>query len=355
MKKVNRITTYLVILFIITSINTIYAQWDFNLSANQEYSSNPFRTPESSPDMVSSFLGGLRNNLGSLKLLYYGAYTGYSQFTERNNYWHQLGFYRDDTNYILGVYGEQRVNKSDYSFFNYYSLTGYYKSVMDNSFMNTILNFSGSVKHYSELPEYNNVFLNSGVNLNKSLPSKTSLILNTGLNYKYYTGTQNSTTQFYANFRVAQSLFESTGIATYYTNRTLISGGGALNSDYNLYYGDESDLYDDPVSRNENALGFEFTQLLPSEITLKTGYEYSSRLYPSQGIYTDVETYNDLNEREDIQSFLFLKASKSISLSEENHYKLNLGISASYYYKSSNSYWYDFAGNDVSIILGLEF
>ncbi|MGA8265738.1 MAG: hypothetical protein WB779_14940, partial [Ignavibacteriaceae bacterium] len=161
--------------------------------------------------------------------------------------------------------------------------------------------------------------------------------------------------QIFSSIRIAQSLFENTGIAAYYQNRSLIEGSGTWYGSVNYNYGDESDLYDDPVSRRENTFGFELTQVLPELIILKSGYMYSDRIYPSQGIYTEAETLVQELNRNDKQNYYYVNISKSFLLSEESEQSLNLNIAYSYISNESNSFWYNYNFNQVSLNLGFVF
>jgi hypothetical protein len=366
---------YLVLIIFSTDL---FAQWDLTFSTSQEYSTNPFRSPLASSDVISNFTAGLKNNLGSVNVLYFGNYNSFAANNERNYFWHQLGLFKEDSNYIFGIYGEQRINRSEYNFFNYSDLTGYYKRLLDFNYIEPIVSISTTLKQYNELSEYNNLLLNAGISFNKSFETKTTFLFSGSVNFKNYFNSSNSdilltnelgesyyyntgassqvvSSQVFSNFRLAQSIFDYTGLAAYYTNRTLLNKGSSSSSDYNLYYGDESDLYDDPISRNENSAGFELTQILPYEIMIKTGYEYSYRTYPSQGIYVNYEDYLVDSERIDKQDFYYLYAAKSFYLDNAETYKLNVGLNLNYFDKKSNSYWYQFSGSDMSINLGLQF
>lgn len=366
-----------IVLIIMLLSNSVFAQWSFNISTYQEYASNPFRLPEPVSEIISNLNLGVQKEYESINLLYFGGYTGFSKTVERNYYWHQLGIYQEDSNSTYGAYAEQRINKSEYNFFDYFDLSAYYKYRMDYSYFIPTINFSASYKKYTNLSEYDNLFLNAGISVNKSFETKTTLILQSALNYKYYFNnysapvlsdpnayqpgmgrywsTGSSTFQIYSNLRIAQSVAENTGLAVYYTNRFLPDESAVNNTEYMLYSANESDLYDDPVSRNENSAGIELTQLLSDDLIIKTGYEYSSRKYPSQGVYINETDYNTYSVRNDEQSFFYFTFNKLFTLDEEEHYSLLLGLNYSLVDKTSNSYWYDYKNNSFSLNLSLQF
>lgn len=370
-----------------------YAQLSYSFSTEQSYNSNPFRLPEKNAELINTFDLGLHFLKDKFNILYYGSYSSFTESSDRNYYWQQLGFYFDNENSIFGLYGENRINKDLFNLYDYSDLTGYYRLRIPSDFLVPTLNLSTTYRSYSNLSEYNNFFFSGGLSLNKSFETKTTLIFTTAFNYKNYfnsgvdyivnaegdttfmrgngnrrmirevipgdqTSIQSSdivNTQIYSNLRIAQSLFENTGGAIYLTNRSMLSKNGSFSSDIFYNQGDESDLYDDPVSRNENALGINLTQILPQEITLKLGYEYSWRNYPSQGSYLGETDYSDLIQRKDQQSILFISANKSFSLNESDSIFLRANLNYFYLKNTSNSYWYNYNNQQISLGLGLEF
>ena len=382
-KKISGISIIIVTLF--SSLTS--AQWNFTLSTDHELNSNPFRSPFPEQQFYSSFNIGIQREFEDLSILYYGSYSRFYETNERNSYWHQLGFYNNDESTTFGIYANQRYNTVDYDFFNYTDATGYLKQKIDWSFMNVLLQTSATYRLYNNLKSYNNALFTFGLQLNKSFETKTTFIVQSLLSYKNYvnTGTESiiqggrsgkgmmwgggysstyadtisypkvTSTQIFSSIRIAQSLFENTGIAAYYQNRSLIEGSGTWYGGTNYNYGDESDLYDDPISRRENTFGLELTQILPELIILKSGFMYSDRIYPSQGIYTDAETLVvDLN-RNDKQKYYYISLSKSFLLSEESGQSLNLNLAYNYINSESNSFWYNYNLKQISMNLGFAF
>ena len=210
------------------------AQWNFTITTEHEFNSNPFRSPFPEQQFNSSFNIGIQKDFKDLSLLY-------------NN----------DESTKFGAYVEQRYNTVNYEFFNYSDVAGYLKQNIDWSFMNTLLQTSVTYKWYNNLKSYNNALFTLGFQINKSFESKTTFIIQSLLSYKNYvnTGTGSLTqtgsgkgmmsgygynrtyndtisypkvtsTQIFSSVRIAQSVFENTGIAAYYQNRSLIEGSG---------------------------------------------------------------------------------------------------------------------------------
>ncbi len=376
-----------IIIVIVTLFSSLTpAQWNFTISTEHEFNSNPFRSPFPKEQFNSSLNIGIEKEFEDINILYYGSYSRFYETNERNSYWHQLGLYNNDESTKFGIYANQRFNKVEYDFFNYSDFTGYLKQKINWSFMHVLLQTSATYKWYNNLKSYNNALFTLGIQLNKGFETKTTFIFQSLLSYKNYvnTGTEsitqgrsgkgmmsgygyNSTytdtllypkvtsTQIFSSIRIAQSIFENTGIAAYYQNRSLIEGSGTWYGSTNYNYGDESDLYDDPISRRENTFGLELTQILPGLIILKSGFMYSDRTYPSQGIYTDAETLLvDLN-RNDKQKYYYASLSKSFLLSEKSEQSLNLNLVYNYINSESNSFWYNYNLNHVSLNIGFAF
>lgn len=365
------------IIFYSTSLN---AQWNFTLSTDNEYSTNPFRSPFPEEQMNSAFNLGIEKINDKVNFLYYGSYSHFFKTRDRDSYWHQLGFYTTNESTKLGAYFEQRINSSVYEYFNYASITGYIKHNLGWDFINTELQGSATYKSYNNLSAYNNILYTGGIRLNRSFETRTTFIVQSMVALKDYinTGTQSlssggrgkgmmatvadtqsvpsvKSSQIFSSLRIAQSVIENTGLAVYYQNRSLINGSGTWYGGTSYSYGDESDLYDDPISRDENTFGFEITQVLPSSTIIKTGYMNSSRTYPSQGIYTDSETLaGDIN-RNDTQKNFYFNVSKNFLLNEETGSSLNLNLNYNYINNSSNSFWYNYNLKQVSLNLGFIF
>ncbi len=392
-----RLTFLSIIILFLFVLSELNAQWNYSFSVQNEYYSNPFYLPEAENEFASIFDLGLSKVFGKFTLLYYGSYSIFTKSIDRNYYWHQLGFYRETENSMLGFYAENRINKRVYNIYNYYDFTVYYRHRVISEFIISTFNISSTYKKYGNLSRYDNIFLSGSISLNKSFQTKTTFILSSSLNYKNYFNSsgvvlvvdsvadsginymghgrgwlirRNSendinvsrqnisavvNTQLFNNIRVAQSLFENTGMAVHYTNRTMLGNKGVFNEDIEYNRGDESDLYDDPISRNENALGIDLTQIIPFGFTLRAGYQYSWRNYPNQGIYIDSSAYNTVIQRKDERGMFYINLNKSLLLSEEKDISLKTSLYFERINNISNSYWYNYTSDRVSLDLTIEF
>ena len=379
-----------VVILVLGSVN-LNAQLYFNISTNHEYNSNPFRQPEKSSDYISSYDLGLQYDFSDWAILYYGSYSSFMTSYQRNFYWHQIGSFMETESYMFGFYGEQRLNKTEFSIYDYNSLTGYFKKNLEFDFLNTIISSSFSYSNYMNLSEFSNYNFDAGLKFVKNFETKTTFIADLGFNYKLYPngvdsvaeqsvissnngkgkgngkGSGNiivanhtsekaeSVSQISGGLRVAQSISENIGAAGYFSSRYILNSNRSTFSFNDFNSGTESELYDDPTSRNEIQFGLETTMILPYSFSFKTSIYYSDRNYPGQGVFLTLDNYNTETERKDIQRSFQFNLSKTIPLNEETGSNLNIGFGYNFMQNNSNSYWYNYNVNSSMINLSLQF
>ena len=359
---------YLVVFLFIFSSSLINAQWNFQLSTNQEFSSNPFRSLTPYSDFISTFNVGIERELNSFNVLYYGSYNKFAEATDIDYYWHQLGFYKETESIVWGAYFEQRFNKDENNYFNYLNYAAYIRKSFSLLSINWEANASYSSMNYSIIPDFNNWVASTGLLARKSFETKTTFIGSLVLNYKgfknysenvdssyggeyvYYTSENVNITQLVFNGRIAQSLFENTGLALNFNYKNILSGSGFSASLMESTYGD-MELYDDPVSQEGYSFGGMITQILPMDFTLKVSYSYANKNYPSQGIYLS-ETEYDLDvAREDTQTYFSTTISKPIYLDNKSGRELDLKLNFHLINNKSNSYYFNYDINTISLSL----
>jgi hypothetical protein len=228
-----------------------------------------------------------------------------------------------------------------------------------------------SVKYirYSELPELNNLFMNAGFQFNKSFFSSTTLIPGALINHKIYSESDiqindalnnsgNQTTyisQLVLSARIAQSVTSTTGLAVQYINRNIFAGSSSQIRYMEFSYGDESQLYDDPVSHEGYSLGVELTQILADDFTLKGGFYYNYKYYPSQGIFISTEEFNNDIVRVDNQQYGYLLIQKGFSIEILNNIESLWSIKYQLLINESNSYWYNYNNQSISFNIDFQF
>ena len=372
-KKSNKLR-YLSFIFVQLFFVNSFAQWDFSLSTSAEYSDNPFRSPYPKATGINTFNLGIEQNSDALSFGYYGTYSKFSEINERNYFWHQLGFWNNTNNILWGVYAEQRINSLDYNFYNYESYNAYINYNNDFNSFYFSLNTAFSLTNYSELSDLNNFLGLINLQINRSFDTKTTLIGGINFNYKNYFNTDLSVDdiQFHGRSstyqketayvsqlnlyaRLGQSITSSTGLSLYYANRNIVGGTAQIIRALDFVYGDESQYFDDPISYEGYTVSAQLTQLLPFEITFKGSYFYNLKSYPSQGIYTNFEVFDESIVRDDKQQILNFNLQKSFSLNEEETLSLNLSMGYQIIKNISNSFWYDYSANQGFINLDFQF
>lgn len=373
----SKIKFFIIILFFISSLSS--AQWSFKLSTEQEYNDNPFRTQLSTKTFLSSIDFGVENNIENLSIGYYGSYLKFDVAPERNFYWHQFAIGRSFENSSLGIYAEQRLNKDVYTYYDYTNTMAYYNRQfnLENFFFTLSPNLS--LTKYKNISIMDNYKGSLGLNINRGFESGTTFILGGAFNYKKYlkpvqSGTYtyldannkpvtewyidknvSSITQLVSFGRVAQSITETTGLAAQFTNRTIFNGFGAFVKDLNMIYGDESEMFDDPVNYEGNNLSFELTQILFDDLEIKTGFFLNRKHYPSQGTYNALFNYDTGIMRSDTQNIFNLSVKKTIPMEFLGGSDLSIGLNYRLIDNKSNSYLFNYKSNSINLNIGFEF
>ena len=373
----SRFKFLVIILLSISSFSS--AQWSFRLSTDQEYNDNPFRTQLSTKTFLSSADIGIENESESFSIGYYGTYLNFDVVPERNFYWHQLGLWRSFENSALGVYAEQRLNKDEYTYYNYSNITAYYNKQFnpDNFFITLSPNLS--LTTYQNISIMDNIKSSLGFNINRGFESGTTIIFGGSLNYKKYLSpiqsgvytyldennlpvteyyldkNVSSITQLVTYGRIAQSITETTGLAAQFTNRSIFNGFGAFVKDLNMIYGDESEMFDDPVNYEGNNISLELTQIFFDDMEIKAGYFQNRKHYLSQGTYDALYNYDTAIMRSDTQNIFSLSVKKSIPLDFLGGTDFSVGLNYRMIDNKSNSSLFNYKSNSLNLNLGFEF
>lgn len=367
---------FTILFFLISSINI--AQWNLSVSTNQEYSDNPFHTILAEKTFISSIELGLEKDFDFLSIGYYGSYYNFSFLTDRNFYAHQFSITKNFENSILGGIVEQRFGKDIYTFFNYTNFLFYYQHTFNLGPIYISLSPNLSLTDYHEIPILNNIKTSFSYIMNCGLESETTLILGGSLNHKKYIDPINSGVYNYFNeynnivhesfsdrnvesfvqllsyLRAAQSITSSTGLAVQYTNRSIFTKFDNSVKDLNIYYGDESEMFDDPVNYEGNNYSIELTQILFEDLEIKLGYYANNKLYPSQGIYDPSFNYDNQFMRKDNQKIFNVSLKKNLQLDFLNDVGVFLGINYRHINNQSNSALFNYKSNSFNINFGLE-
>jgi hypothetical protein len=369
----------LMIILGLMSALKIFPQFSYNLSTEQVYSDNPFHSQIAEKTLISSFDYSVEYSSDFMNIGYNGSYYNFEAIPERTFYWHNLSFWKNFDNSTLGIFAEQRFGKDVYTYFDYTSITGYYTQLINTGdfhiSFSPVINFS----KYNSISILDNLKGSFNCSINYGLESGTTFIFGGAFTYKQYLDPKQSGSYSYIDstnqlitetytdknvssvsqalsfLRVAQSITSSTGIAVQFTNRSVLSGFGNFVKDLNMIYGDESEIFDDPVNYEGNNLSIELTQLLFEDLTIKGLFFYNNKDYPSQGIYDVSYNYNTVIMRSDKQKIFHLSLNKDFSLNEND----DISLSVSLYYQrienQSNSYLFDYKSNTINLNIGLDF
>lgn len=365
-------------LFIVVASVKSNAQWKYNITTEQEYNDNPFRTSLTEKTIINSVGLSIGNDIDNFSFSYTGNYFNFTAYPDRNFYWHQLfaNYSTESSNY--GIQAEQRLGKDVYTYFNYSSIEAFYnyQTEIDDYYLTLAPNFS--VTKYQNISILDNMKLSLSGSINHGFESGTTIILGEVLTLKkYLTPSQSGVyayldennilrQEFYVDqnisslfqsisaIRIAQSIFSSTGVAFQFTHRSILTGVPAFVKDLNMIYGDESELFDDPVNYKGNHLSFELTQIMFDDLTIKADYFMNYKNYPSQGIYDINQNYDTNIMRSDIQKVFNISLTKIFTIDSSKDYKLNLGLNFQSIRNESNSSFFNYKSNSVNLSLGFE-
>lgn len=357
-----KIKKCIILVFFFALQSALLAQWSFSISSENSYDSNPFRFNITEKSMVNAVNLGIERSFENLSIGYYNNYTRFDNISPRNFFWHQLGIFNSSEESIWGVYAEQRINREDYSFLDYADFTGYFQKIFEIGDFYGAYRSSLNITSYKEWDELDNINVSAGFQINRSFETGTTLITGSTINYKnYFNSTiieggqelSNYTSQIILFGRVAQSVDSSTGLAFQFTNRNIIAGAANYILQSEFIYGDESQIFDDPAGYEGNSLAVELTRLFAAEFYAKASFYYNQKSYQSLGIFTDEENYSTLSTRMDYQRIFNLSLNKAFALNEDNDMYLTLSLNYQAINNSSNSFWYAYKSNSIS--LGLDF
>jgi len=363
--------------FLILFGNKTYSQFSFQLVTEHEYNNNPFRSRIPERNFISAYDFTLQYEHKNLGVMYNGTAISFNKTGERDFFNHMGGIWANFDSSSVSLSFEQRVNNPLYTYFDYTQADLNYEHHL--TLLNMSLDIYPSLSYavYKNIPLLNNLKSSLSISFNKPFETKTTIIFGGAVNHKIYTRpdytgivpvtddagiitntlveSRNATTltQLTGFFRAAQSVFQSTGAAVQVTGKKIISGIANSVKELSLYYGDESEIFDDPVNYEGISFAAELTQILFSDLELKLGYYNNRKYYPSQGIYEADNTYFTDTEREDSQNIVSFSAKKPFEITEKLGFEIGLKIN--FIKNASNSYWFQYNSTGVNLNLGLTF
>ena len=386
----------------------VFGQFSLNLDVSALYDDNLFRSPYIYEDILididTRFSYRFLDN--KLNIYYNPEFIQYRDYSDRNfslhsagvEYYKEFGSDQQNSLYTGGNY-LMRINGDIYDFYNYnqlYIYTGI-RLDLDAFFLKTGYNFRYRYYLDSDYSSLTNQRHSLFVQLNKSFPSRTSLILEGKIGNKSFNGIRIYTTyhdgsnspdddggrrgrgygddnvlgvsditnissttatdvitleppdltQFVMIARIAQSVMPKMGIYFQYRWQTsLTSQVNYYNSD--AYFQDE-ELFDDPFSYESNDISSQLTWMLPGLFKLKLGGAVAAKNYISEQAYVSEMDSTGMGglRSDDLQS-IHCSISKILRIKKVWLYSIILELSYSYQKNKSNSFWYNYKNSFYS-------
>ena len=348
---------------------TLDSNAQFYLTADVEgyYDDNIFNNYVGASDFINAFTGELgydfeteRNNF---ELYYTGFFNRYYEYTDKSATIQRFGavntylFSENDNPLNIGLNYVVRINKEDYSIYDFHEVSAYANYLHSISESNKIqLGVIGNKIDYKNFPLFSNYQAKAFLRSINSFESRTSLTLAAEIDQKIYIekmqsqGLADDALQAKLFLQIGQGITNNLGLSAFALLRNNLSGGNRYytNVDY-IYY--EEELFNDVYSNEGIESGLTLSYLFRPNIMGKVAAEYESRNY------TDLpaadEEGNDLDElRKDNQ--FSIGASLEFGLSEILS-GLYLSLNYNFIKNSSNDYYYDYNNQIYSITFGFDF
>jgi hypothetical protein len=383
----------------------VFGQVYYDAGFISEWNTHPFYYRNDSSDVILNPNFGISYEKSHWSIGYSGDYYSFLNVKERDFYYHsfQLDFFGKRTGLQFNF--SQRINKTNYSYFDYFTYGIAFKIVINNQWFRGQIYGKANRYEYKELPEFNNWKFQLNFRFNKRIFPQTTLLWNVFLvnkNYTYSTsnytlqssqlvsfstkssgndmgGGMNgggrggmwednnwgahyvyqqvdypSVTKGYINLRLAQGLLPRLGLALYGTGGWVVSGDSRLVSGPGTATA-SNDIFDLSLGYDEYGSGAELTYVTANLINMKLGYQFFHKNYLNEGIFTDDTTFQENTLRRDEIQRIWFQAAYSIYPDKSFFQQADLFFLAEYFINRSNSYWYDFKGSSISLGISLAF
>lgn len=397
MKKIQ-----LSVFLIFTLIFSGYGQFDINIGMNSYYDDNLFRTPIAEEDMFTGFSFGLGYTFPetNLTLNYAPDFYTFNSNSIRNFMQHTMGFdyytsYFSNQAYLFaGAEYRLRNNRSEYDYYNYSQFSGYINSRFSLGLFFLRAGYNYRFRDYPNFPDISNSRHQFFLQFNRSLPTKTTIIVELGYGNKRFSeyesvqtilntyertggiggqgkGKMGSVTDtFYTEMsdkisppnlnqasyliRISQSIHRNIGIFGQYRRQLSITNDTQYQN-VNTYLQDE-ELFDDPFSYESHSAESRLTWLLPWSTKLMAGYEWQSKSYVSEQAYISAEDTAAVGGiREDTYREAYLTLIKTFHFERGWLESLEIPIRIYATRNRSNSYWYTYENMILSTGIQISF
>ena len=373
------ITTYKHIFAqILFVISIAFGQFSNNLIVHTYNDDNLYRSPEQIQDILSSIKLGLSYRQPENNTQFYNNTNLiiYKNTSDRNFVINNTGIKtslviseKANSNIDFGGNWTLRVNKDDYNYYNYSQLSGYANFKILTNIILIKGGYSYRWRNYPNWANLSNHLHNAFIQLNKSFPTRTTVIIETGFGNKSFMGQDSfttigntghghgrwagdtvstniiserlSTSQVNIIIRLTQSLHEKAGIYFQYRKQISIDDETSYRNFGDYYQDDE--LFDDPFTYKNNSYSSQLTIMLPKSTKLLIGGSLYSKYYISEPAYSTSEDTIGIGElRLDEQTNYFIDLSKTFNINKDWINSIKFNLYYSYTYNESNSYWYNY-------------
>ena len=364
--------------------NILFGQFSKDLTVYTYNDDNLYRSPEPIQDILSSIKLGLnyQDTESNIRLYNNTNLILYKNTFDRNFIMNNTGLNKSikiseksNSNINLGGNWTLRINKDDYNYYNYSQLSGYANFQIFSDIVLIKGGYSYRWRNYQNWPDLSNHLHNIFFQLNKSFPTRTTIIAETSFGNKSFTGQdlfstigtsgrghgrwtdgtttttntiseQLSTSQVNIVLRLTQSLHEKAGIYFQYRKQISIDDSTSYRN-FDDYYQDD-ELFDDPFTYESDSYSTQLTLMLPKSTKLLIGGSLSSKNYISEPAYSTADDTVGIGElRLDNQTNYFIDLSKTLSINKNWINSIKLNLYYSHTFNESNSYWYNYKNTSL--------
>jgi hypothetical protein len=370
-----------------------FGQFSNDLTINTYSDDNLYRSPEPIQDILSTIKYGLSFQDTESNILLYNNTNLilYKNTFDRNFLINNIGLSKSlkignksNSDINLGGNWSLRVNKNDYNYYNYSQLSGYTNFQILTDIILIKGGYSYRWRNYQNWSDLSNHLHNAFIQLNKSFPSRTTVIATINYGNKSFLGQDSFTTtsskgrghgrwgdvtnsalsnsvsgqlttsQVNFGIRLTQSLHEKAGI--FFQYRKQISIDDEINyRNFDDYYQDE-ELFDDPFTYESDSYSSQLTIMLPKLSKLLIGGSFASKNYIGEPAYSTAEDTLGIEElRLDDQTNYFIDLSKTFNIKNNWAKSIKLNLYYSHTFNESNSYWYNYKNTSLGGGIQLNF
>lgn len=373
---------FLFIIMFLSGSGMLWAQLTKTVEVNSYLDDNLYRSPEPVSDVLTNLYLGLSYQPEKSNVNYYYEANMflYSTAADRNFHMHSLGFEyynalgkNDKTEFYTGASWAMRFDNEEYNYYDYSQLNAYLNFKFNLDFFNLKSGYNFRYREYDQIMELSNFQNQLFVQANKTLPTKTSLILRADLGFKsfqnmdytsstgrgrgmYVTETGNSqipsSQQAVLMGRIAQSFHDKLGLYVQYRQQFSFSDQSVVSAS-DGYFQDE-ELFDDPFSYESTDYSTQLSWIAPGNIKFQTAVGKLNKSYVSEQAFISAEDSIGLGgSRVDDRNYLNISLSKSFRFNDSWLNLMSIDLNYSYIKNSSNSYWYDYKNSMIGA--GIQF